>query len=274
MAIFSLGRRAVRPAKAATPTTGDEMGRLETIALALNMAANGLIVARWYIGDSAPDPLIGVIIQWLIVVFSVAAGASLDLVVVVTTIGRRQGRRGFWAWATAVMATFFSAAIAVDVYGGPSLGPYLHAANIVTTFCFMTHLAQPRQAAATEQQRTALVEQRAADLEQAVARAEQARVEAEQHEADLRQLVGDLQRESADVGKTMISREQAAADKRQAVATIEEERDSLATALNSKDGINLAALATAAKGVMTWEQLAAATGLSVSSVRRLVNKEA
>lgn len=122
----------------------DKLSRLEKSAVALSMAAQGLIVARWYAGDTLNQTVGQWVIAWLITLFAVAAGLSLDLAVVVTTISRREGRRSWWSHAAAGSAATFSALIALDVYGGPTPGPWLHVANAVTTFCLIQHLATPR----------------------------------------------------------------------------------------------------------------------------------
>lgn len=131
----------------------DRLSLLEKTAVGMNMASQALIVARWYAGATLQQTIGATAISWLITAFALAAGLSLDLAVVVTTISRREGRRSWWGHAAAGSATAFSALIALDVYGGPTPGPWLHVANALTTFCLIQHLATPRNADAPERVR-------------------------------------------------------------------------------------------------------------------------
>lgn len=118
----------------------------EKLPLALAMAAQALVVTRWYIGD-APLAIVSSVLTWANVVIAIAAGLAFDLVVVTTVMARRDGRRSGWGVATGAAAALASALIALDVYGGWTPGPYLHIAYPVVVFLFSMHLSSPREVA-------------------------------------------------------------------------------------------------------------------------------
>lgn len=151
----------------------DRLHWYEKTAVGLGMAAQSLVVTRWYLDGVAPASVVDVLV-WVTVVVAVLAGLAFDAVVVVTTMGRREGRQSWWGIATAGAAAVFSAAVALHMYGGPSAGPWLHVGYPVITFLFVQHLAAPRKAAVNE------VEQLTAWLEQERAEAERLRGENEQ----------------------------------------------------------------------------------------------
>jgi hypothetical protein len=121
----------------------DKLTKGEKTALTLLVAGQVLSIFTWYLGADAALT-IAAALPWIRLVFAIVASAALDLVVVVTTTGRRDGRRSGWGWATILSAAAFSAAIALDVAGGPSLGPWLHACYAVNIFLFAQHVAHPR----------------------------------------------------------------------------------------------------------------------------------
>lgn len=136
-----LFRQRRRSAPAATDTTLYFWS--EKLPLAAAMVAQCFVVATWYIGKHAPEP-VPAILTWANVVVAVAAGLALDLVVVTTVMARRKGRRGVWGILTAAAAAIASSLIALDVYGGWSPGPYLHITYPVVVFLFSMHLSSPR----------------------------------------------------------------------------------------------------------------------------------
>jgi len=92
----------------------DHLTRLEKAALTTSMAGAVFNVFVWYIGAQQPAT------DWqALYILRVVAGAitavSFDMVCVVTTMGRRDGRRSAWSWLTALAAAAASAAIALDV---------------------------------------------------------------------------------------------------------------------------------------------------------------
>lgn len=121
--------------------TNDEKLHLwEKVPLALLMAAQALVVFRWYAGDGLPA-LVQQAMPWVTTLFAVAAAVALDLVVVTTTMGRRKGRESIYGMLTAASAAVFSALVALDVYGVFPFGAWLHAAFPITTFVYAQHLA-------------------------------------------------------------------------------------------------------------------------------------
>lgn len=125
----------------------DKLTRSEKTALTLLVAGQVLSIFTWYLGTDLALTIVKAM-PWIKLCFAVVASAALDMVVVTTTIGRRDGRRSGWSWATILSAALFSAAIALDVAGGPSLGAWLHVGYAVNIFLFAQHVAQPRQAVA------------------------------------------------------------------------------------------------------------------------------
>lgn len=125
----------------------DRLTTSEKIGLSLLVAGQILSIFTWYLGRDLAVTIAG-LMPWIRLAFAIVASAALDLVVVTTTMGRRDGRRSRWGWATILSAATFSAAIALDVAGGPSLGAWLHVGYAVNIFLFAQHVAQPRQVTA------------------------------------------------------------------------------------------------------------------------------
>lgn len=121
----------------------DQLSWSEKAPLYFAVAAQSLVVFRWYLGPNVPLEITDAL-RWLNLVVAVVAGLALDLVVVTTTMGRREGRESIWSWLTAGAAALFSAAVAVELYGGPSLGPWLHISYPAIVFLFAQHLAVKR----------------------------------------------------------------------------------------------------------------------------------
>lgn len=182
------------------PASTDTLHWYEKTALGLGMAAQSLVVTRWYLDDVAP-PIVLLILLWVTVIVAVLAGIAFDAVMVVTTMGRREGRMSPWGWATALAASVFSAAVALHVYGGWSAGPWLHIGYPVITFLFAQHLAAPRKAKLSE------VEQLTAWLEQERADAEQLRTDNEQAKQELEQEQRRAEQARADVGQLLSERD-------------------------------------------------------------------
>lgn len=128
----------------------DRMSPAEKTALSLAMAAQAFMVAQWYLGPHT-NPALMTAISALYVIFAICAGVSLDLVVVITTIGRRDGRQSYWSHATAFGASLFSAAIAYDAYNpAVDYGAVLNVAWAVVVFLFIQHLSVHRRSDVAE----------------------------------------------------------------------------------------------------------------------------
>lgn len=112
----------------------------EKVPLALLMAAQALVVFRWYAGEGLPSTVQSAM-PWITTLFAIAAAIALDLVVVTTTMGRREGRESIYGMLTAASAAAFSAMVALDVYGVFPFGAWLHAAYPIVTFIYAQHLA-------------------------------------------------------------------------------------------------------------------------------------
>lgn len=113
----------------------------EKAALVLSMMGQILSIFLWYVGRDAD---LSVALPALKVVFGIAGAVALDLVVVTTTMGRRGGRQSGWGALTIVAAAVFSAAIALDAAGGPTLGAWNHISYPVVIVLFAQHLAAPK----------------------------------------------------------------------------------------------------------------------------------
>lgn len=133
-------------------TTHDQLTRGERLALSMLVAGQVLSIFTWYLGAADVAATIGGLMPWIRLLFAIVASAALDLVVVTTTTGRRDGRRSPWSWAAILAAAVFSSAIALDVAGGPSLGPWLHVCYAINIFLFAQHVAHPRVAPAPAEQ--------------------------------------------------------------------------------------------------------------------------
>lgn len=112
----------------------DKLPWREKIPLGLALLAQSYVVFLWYAGS------IQGMARWLDLVVAVAAGVALDLIVVTTTMGRREGRSSVWSWLTSLGAFVGSAAIALDHYDGA----WLHIAFPAVVFLYSQHLALPR----------------------------------------------------------------------------------------------------------------------------------
>lgn len=120
----------------------DTLTRSEKAALVLSMMGQILSIFTWYVGHDAD--LSGAL-PILKVGFGIAGAIALDLVVVTTTMGRRAGRRSWWGALTILAAAVFSAAIALDAAGGPTLGAWNHISYPVVIVLFAQHLAAPKK---------------------------------------------------------------------------------------------------------------------------------
>lgn len=121
----------------------DQMTRGEKLTLFLLVGGQIFSVFMWYT-NSIIQSTIPSAVPWIQLIFGVVASTALDLDVVITTVGRRDGRRSWWSWAATGTAAFFSAAIALSIAGGPSLGPWLHVAYAINIFFFAQHISQPK----------------------------------------------------------------------------------------------------------------------------------
>lgn len=119
----------------------DTLTRTEKAALVLSMMGQILSIFLWYVGRDAD---LSVALPALKVVFGIAGAIALDLVVVTTTMGRRAGRQSWWGALTILAAAVFSAAIALDAAGGPTLGAWNHISYPVVIVLFAQHLAAPK----------------------------------------------------------------------------------------------------------------------------------
>jgi hypothetical protein len=125
----------------------DPVSTWEKIAITINVLSSSLNIARWYAGSAVIDRTIGsTVMDWIILIFAILAGASMDFAVVATMLGKRAGRRGVWSNLTALSATLFAALISLDMYGNTEFGAALHIANACTVYFLLQHLSQPKQA--------------------------------------------------------------------------------------------------------------------------------
>lgn len=187
----------------------DRLRRGERLALAVLVAGQILNIFVWYLGKADLAATVGGMLPWIRLVFAVLASAALDLVVVTTTIGRRDGRRSLWGWATILAAAFFSAAIALDVAGGPSLGAWLHACYAINIFLFAQHVAHPRaRPSARPRQLRALIRRLArqlrtarAELRDRAATVTQLTERAAQPEREIAQLRAELATQGSELAR-------------------------------------------------------------------------
>jgi hypothetical protein len=124
----------------------DKLELSEKIPLALALAAQSYVLFNWYL---ATVNGIGYVVDFVV---AIAAGVALDLIVVTTTMGRREGRESKWSHAAAFGAFFCSALIALKVYGAASWLPegWLHIAFPLEVWLYSQHLATPKRAAQPE----------------------------------------------------------------------------------------------------------------------------
>lgn len=120
----------------------DKMTTPEKLTLFLLFAGQVLSIFLWYAGPVL-EKTISEWMPWIQLSFGIVASVALDLEVVVTTTGRRDGRRSIWSWLAVLAAATFSALIALSVAGGPSAGPYLHVGYALNIFLFAQHTAVP-----------------------------------------------------------------------------------------------------------------------------------
>lgn len=187
----------------ATASRSDKLNGREEFALIAVGAASAFNVLLWSLGlglsDAEPalTPL-GV----LRVAFAVSSFVSMDLVVIVTVMAMRAGRRGIWSEVCSATAALAAAGIALEVAGVVSW-PWLHAAPMVVLYTFMRHLAAPP------------AEQRAAHLARQLAQTEteaaQLRGELAQRDSDLGTLRKELERALAQLETEAVQREAATA---------------------------------------------------------------
>jgi hypothetical protein len=118
----------------------DRLAWWEDIPLGLALVAQSYVVGLWYyrsVNGAA----------WFVdLLVAVGAGLALDLIVVTTVMGRRQGRSSGWSWATSFGAFLCSSLIALDRYGWEARN-LLHIAFPLVVFLYSQHLATPRKTA-------------------------------------------------------------------------------------------------------------------------------
>lgn len=119
----------------------DELTWREKWPMYTAVAAQSWVVFRWYAAGQLPPAILGLFPVFNFV-FAVAAAVAFDAVIVMTTMGRREGRESRWSWASISAAAIFSALVALDVYGKlGDHGDWLHAAYPIVTFLVAQHLA-------------------------------------------------------------------------------------------------------------------------------------
>lgn len=125
----------------------DKLEWSEKVPLGLALAAQSYVLFNWYL---ATVDGIGYYVDFVV---AIAAGIALDLIVVTTTMGRREGRESKWSHAAAFGAFFCSALIALKVYGAATWLPegWLHIAFPLEVWLYSQHLATPRKQTANEQ---------------------------------------------------------------------------------------------------------------------------
>lgn len=116
----------------------DRLQWWEDIPLGLALAAQSYVVGLWYYRSIAGAA------WWVDLAVAVGAGLALDLIVVTTVMGRRQGRSSGWSWATSLGAFLCSSLIALDRYGWEWRSG-LHIAFPLVVFLYSQHLATPRK---------------------------------------------------------------------------------------------------------------------------------
>ena len=118
----------------------DRLKWWEDIPLGLALLAQSYVIGLWYYASISGA-------SWLAdLIVAVGAGLSLDLIVVTTVMGRRQGRSSGWSWATSFGAFCCSSLIALDRYGW-TWRSLLHVAFPLVVFLYSQHLATPRKTA-------------------------------------------------------------------------------------------------------------------------------
>jgi hypothetical protein len=123
----------------------------EKLPLALLMAAQALVIFRWYTFGALPMAVVGML-PYATTLVGIAAALALDVAVVTTAMARRAGRRSIWGALTTASAMAFSSLVALDVYDVFPFGAWLHAAFPVVTFFYAQHLAASMPAKHSEQE--------------------------------------------------------------------------------------------------------------------------
>ena len=117
----------------------DRLTWWEEIPLGLALVAQSYVVGLWYFASIKGAG------AWADLAVAIGAGLALDLVVITTVMGRRQGRSSGWSWATSLGAFVCSSLIALDRYGWEWRSG-LHIAFPLVVFLYSQHLAVPRRA--------------------------------------------------------------------------------------------------------------------------------
>jgi hypothetical protein len=127
----------------------DDLTRWEKAALVTVGAASAYNVLLWSLGYGLAASTPGLTpLGVLRVIFAIVSFVGMDLVVIVTVMAMRAGRRGIWSEAAAGSAALAAGLIALEV-AGVVTWPWLHAAPAVVLYAFMRHVAAPRVAAVT-----------------------------------------------------------------------------------------------------------------------------
>lgn len=116
----------------------DRLRWWEEIPLGLALLAQSYVVGLWYFASVRGAG------AWADLVVAIGAGLALDLVVITTVMGRRQGRSSGWSWATSFGAFCCSSLIALDRYGW-EWRSLLHVAFPLVVFLYAQHLATPKR---------------------------------------------------------------------------------------------------------------------------------
>lgn len=194
-------------------TRTDKLTGWEEFALLATGAASAFNVLLWSLGYGLSDALpawspLGV----ARVAFSVLSFVSMDLVVIVTVMAMRAGRRGVWSEVCSLAAAAAAAGIALEVAGVVGW-PWLHAAPMAVLYTFMRHLAAPP----SDQRRRALL----ARADQAETTVVQLRAEVEQRDDE----IGSLRRRlEAALAQAETAAEQGETAAAQLGATLAQER--------------------------------------------------
>lgn len=118
----------------------DRLAWWEEIPLGLALLAQSYVVGLWYFASISGA-------GWMYdLIVAICAGLALDLIVVTTVMGRRQGRSSGWSWATSLGAFCCSSLIALDRYGWEWRSG-LHVAFPLVVFLYSQHLAVPAKVA-------------------------------------------------------------------------------------------------------------------------------
>lgn len=124
----------------------DEMEWYEKWTMFINAASSAFNIFTWAAGAALAAQVSQGAIEWLTIIIAIAAGVSLDATVIVTMMGKREGRNGLWTHLTAIGATVFAVMIAIQVHGGYQFGAALHAVNAVNVYLLMQHFGQRKVA--------------------------------------------------------------------------------------------------------------------------------